>query len=176
MRPPGSFWEQGLKELAASLRPGSKVLEVGSYAGESAEIFLSSGNVSLLVAVDAWMDRLDMFDVHTRAAPMESVELEFDIRMSKFPGMVRKIKDDSRRASETLPDGAFNLVYIDSQHTEEHLLEELRLYMPKVAPGGFIGGHDYGNASYPGVKAAIERMLGTPDKVFRDTSWIKRRA
>ena len=45
---------------------------------------------------------------------------------------------------------------------------------PKVKPGGYIGGHDY-QKDWPGVVTAIHEIIGYPEKVFDDGSWIKQK-
>ena len=46
--------------------------------------------------------------------------------------------------------------------------------MPKIIDGGFIAGHDYGNAAVTceGVKPAVDELFGKPDVVFVDYSWL----
>jgi hypothetical protein len=44
--------------------------------------------------------------------------------------------------------------------------------MPLIKSGGFIGGHDY-HENWKGVVDGITELLGSPDMVFQDTSWIK---
>ena len=47
-------------------------------------------------------------------------------------------------------------------------------YLPKVKKGGIIGGHDYVNGGHlKGVYDAVNEIFGTPDKTFKDGSWIK---
>ena len=38
---------------------------------------------------------------------------------------------------------------------------------------GFIGGHDYMDY-FEGCVKAVDEVVGKPDKIFRDYSWIKR--
>ena len=71
------------------------------------------------------------------------------------------------------PDHSFDLVYIDANHDEEPFRQDLRMWKSKVRDGGILAGHDY-QGSWPGVIKVVDEVLGGPDKVYQDTSWIKR--
>jgi hypothetical protein len=45
------------------------------------------------------------------------------------------------------------------------------LWLPRVRPGGIIGGHDYIFGVWPDVVKAVNSKFGGPDVVFTDTSW-----
>ena len=79
---------------------------------------------------------------------------------SKFE-KVDKFKDES-----------MDLVYIDAKHDYESEKREIELYLPKIKNKGILAGHDYHHV-WPGVKKAVNFAVGTPDKVFRDTTWVK---
>jgi hypothetical protein len=49
---------------------------------------------------------------------------------------------DSVSASKLFPDGFFDFVYIDGDHSEV-VIEDVKAWYPKVAPGGMLSGHDW---------------------------------
>ncbi len=54
----------------------------------------------------------------------------------------------------------FDLVFLDADHSYEHVVADIMAWRPLVKPGGLITGHDWGNSDYPGVeRAATERLL-----------------
>lgn len=69
---------------------------------------------------------------------------------------------------------SLDAVYIDGCHTYDRVLNDIKNWIPKIKPTGFICGHDY--ISRPrngyGVIKAVGDLLGAPDKVYEDTSWI----
>ena len=65
-----------------------------------------------------------------------------------------------------------DLVYIDAKHDYESVKRDIELYLPKIKHKGILAGHDYHHV-WPGVKKAVNFAVGTPDKVFRDTTWVK---
>lgn len=61
---------------------------------------------------------------------------------------------DSLEAARLFDDGTLDLVFLDSDHTFEHVSKEIRLWLPKVKPGGILCGHDY-DQTQPGVVKAV---------------------
>jgi hypothetical protein len=66
----------------------------------------------------------------------------------------------------------FDFVYIDGMHTYDQVKKDIKNYLPFLREGGFIGGHDYADNKEQVVKA-VNEVIGQPDAVFQDTSWIK---
>lgn len=150
----------GLGDLIVFLKAegvGGKAVEVGSYAGESAEFF--ARHFSQLTAVDPWTF-------------LWRTERAFDERMKRHPN-IKKLKMKGCEAAPLFPDGTLDFVYIDADHRYASVRGDISLWLPKVRKGGMIAGHDYA-AREPGVLRAVHELLGKPDRVFRDTSWVKR--
>ncbi len=51
-----------------------------------------------------------------------------------------------------------DLLYIDSSHTREHTIAEVRAWQPYLRPGAPILFDDYTHPDYPGVREAIEEL------------------
>lgn len=45
-------------------------------------------------------------------------------------------------AMPSIPDGSLDFVYIDGNHSEEYVRQDIRLWWPKVKIGGMLAGHD----------------------------------
>ena len=64
-----------------------------------------------------------------------------------------------------------DLVYIDSIHQYENVLEDIKIWLPKIKPNGMIGGHDY--EYLPNVTKAVDKVFGKQNiETFKDTSWL----
>jgi predicted O-methyltransferase YrrM len=63
--------------------------------------------------------------------------------------------DVSDRAVAFCPDGA-DILFIDTSHYYPHTLQELRLYVPKVRPGGIVLLHDSDPAEWPDVPKSLD--------------------
>lgn len=68
------------------------------------------------------------------------------------------------RSSEAAPHiraESLSLVFLDGMHTEDIVAADCRAYWPKLVLGGILCGHDYGNKHHPGVKAAVDKWIGS---------------
>ena len=147
------------------------MVEIGSYAGDSAQIFAPA--CKELYCVDPWQNGYDPNDAASHLHPMHIVEKQFDNLVEMY-GNIIKFKKRSDEAVNLFNDAYFDLAYIDGEHTYDAVKEDIGLWMPKIKKTGWIAGHDYGSKHHPGVKKAVEEMVGTPDITFKDTSWLKK--
>ena len=138
--------------LSQSPALGSWV-EVGAYIGESATLlagFPQIAHVHLIeqsadhvTALRSKFSRFPNVHIHRATSPAAS---------SKFSGV--------------------DVVYIDADHSEVAVRADIAAWRERVRPGGWICGHDY-CGGWPGVKAAVDDLLGEP-QIFRDGSWLIR--
>ena len=161
---------EGLESLMKYVNPGSTFLEIGSYAGQSAEIFLKSEKVETLFCVDAWTNGYDDKD-GASSSDMILVEKAFDSRMEPFDNMT-KIKGWSYDVVSQFDDESLDVVYIDGTHTYDGVKRDIELYLPKVKKEGLICGHDYNTSPWEEVTEAIIEVLGKPHVKFADGSWL----
>lgn len=130
-----------------------KMLEVGSNYGVSTEVFAI--HFGLVHAVDLGFPQ------------------RFFDRLSKYNN-VMAISGRSPDVAKQFEDGTFDLIYIDAEHSYDSVKADILGWLPKVKKHGFIAGHDYSEQeSNGGVIKAVNEVLGEPDRVFEDTSWIK---
>jgi len=50
------------------------------------------------------------------------------------------------------------LLFVDSSHERAATVAEVRAWLPRLAPGGLVVLHDFGNPAYPGVAEAVEDL------------------
>jgi hypothetical protein len=161
---------QGLRDLISYMGNTSNMdmIEIGSYVGESTQIFC--GKFKTVTSIDPYINDYDPDDDACNYADFDLVYKEF----------IKNTKDIDnifhfRLTSDTfvsMYDTKVDFVYIDGLHTEEQVFKDIVNYKEYVKKGGYIGGHDY-HPRWKGVVNAIHEVLGEPDKVFQDGSWIK---
>jgi hypothetical protein len=151
--------------------------ELGSFAGEAAEVFAKYFDA--VHCVDPWDDPCG-------APSLAEIESSFDERMKAAGNIVKHIGTASDIAP-SVADGSLDFVYIDSgPHTYEGNLREIREWWPKVRSGGFLGGHDWEIPElhaadvFPGVEKSVTDFFGgIPHtyglQIFPDTSWVVRK-
>jgi len=64
----------------------------------------------------------------------------------------------SREAAGRVADGSQDFVFIDADHRYEAVVEDIRLWRPKVKAGGLLCGHDF-CAGWPGVMQAVRELF-----------------
>lgn len=169
LRPPGP-WREELIRFAATLPPGSIMAEIGTFAGESAEIFVASGKVRRLYCIDPWNTGPETFPPREY---MDEAEAAFDARHLRG---CFKLKMMSPQAAALLADGLLDAIYIDADHRYESVRSDLLAFRPKVKRGGIIAGHDWW---IPDVRRAIKEIMGgEPQALYRDGcpdgTWVYR--
>jgi len=156
------------------------MIEIGSYLGDSTLVFAE--HFRSVISVDPFIEDYDPDDDTCNYAPLSQVYDEFILRTKDNP-KIHLIRTTSDEAVEMIRNAAiklgakhlnvFDFVYIDGMHTYDQVKKDIKNYLPFLREGGFIGGHDYADNKEQVVKA-VNEVIGQPDAVFQDTSWIKR--
>ena len=133
---------------------GKRCAEIGVEQGHFATA-IAAGDPSSLLLVDPWChqdpliypDSSNVGDVRA-----EKFFQEVQQSLGKDP-RVTICRTFSVQASKMVADGSLDFVYIDAIHTKEAVLEDMACWLPKVAVGGWLCGHDY---QYPQVADAVK--------------------
>lgn len=169
----------GLSRLAALFDIGELMVEIGSFAGESTEIWLKSG--LFVHAIDPWSKSYEKeFYLHNGysgppAFSMLDIEKEFDKLLSQYPHHLTKKKGKDIDFYKDYKDESLIAVYIDSLKADTW--ETIIRWLPKVKKGGWLSGHDYNTDKVLGFNEVNEAVhkLGIP-LIFSDSSWAIQKA
>jgi hypothetical protein len=136
-----------------------KMVEIGSYMGESTCLFAGSNLFDTIWSVDIWrFDELEQI-YNSNIATL-------------YPDIIKSIKSLSSTAAKNWDRGLVDLVYIDASHDYDSAIEDIILWSKIVKPGGIISGHDYNKNVWPGVYKAVNECFSDRSiTVFCDTSW-----
>ena len=136
--------------------------EIGVKDGKHVAEILERVPQSTVVAVDPWA----IWSLPDPAA----CEAKFDKIAAKFPDRVTKHKMTGVEAAALYPDGWFDWVFIDDDHTYETTKANIDAWLPKVKPGGTFGGHDFDNG-FPGVDRAVREKFPDGFHIAPDHCW-----
>lgn len=75
---------------------------------------------------------------------------------------------DSARAAELYGARSVHFLFIDADHTREGVLRDIHAWLPKMAPGAIMAGHDIDS---PAVRAAVEEVFHSRYRV-QGRCWI----
>lgn len=147
--------------LVSSINRFSRFVEVGVYTGAScaflARQLKARGAPFDLYAVDLWdeVNKLTDYDRQINKAV-------YDAFMARLVADgtttdVTIVKEESAKAAARFPDHSLDFVFIDANHTYDHVIADIRAWKPKISPGGMLAGHDYGEPC--GVKQAVDELI-----------------
>jgi predicted O-methyltransferase YrrM len=164
------FGKEGLEDLISNISVKGKMIEIGTFTGESTVIF--GDHFKEVIGVDPMLPDYDPDDSTSQFDFNEVLDMFKDrTKDYKNISLVKKTSDD---AVNDFKEGEFDFVYIDGIHRYENVKQDIINYLPKIKKGGIIGGHDYVNSGHlKGVYDAVNEMFGKPDKTFKEGSWIK---
>lgn len=133
------------------LARGKRVLEVGSYFGLSTICIAQSAKS--VVAVDTHDGRATAIPQNTYETFRGNIERHGVKNVGAFVGTLAGY-------AENAPAGAFDLIFIDGDHSYEGVAADIGAALPLLAPGGLIAFHDYRSEIDPGVTRAVDELIG----------------
>ena len=82
----------------------------------------------------------------------------------------RLMRAPSSDVAEIVPDGYFDLVFIDADHRYEAVSQDIKTWLPKVRKGGWLSGHDHTKRT-PGVVQAVAEAFPNENCRQHATCW-----
>tara|TARA_B110000467_G_C18288471_1_gene463215 strand:+ start:15 stop:668 length:654 start_codon:yes stop_codon:yes gene_type:complete len=149
---------------------GLKMLEIGSYRGESTFMWASSGMFDEIICIDPYKGKTDNKNKYFDE-DWGTVKRDFWTNTRYFNN-IKLVQDFSYNVIDSYPNNYFDFIYIDASHEYDDVKKDIQISLPKVKENGLIGGHDY-QSEWPGVIKAVNERFKEPDLVFEDESWVK---
>ena len=141
--------------------------EIGVYKGDNAEFMLKILEPTMLYLIDPWNNFLD---TDSNEIIGETQYIETQQRLKEY-GNKRLIKRTSQEASKIIQD-ELDFVYIDADHHYDSIVNDLKLWYPKVKKGGVLAGHDY-HKSMEGIVKAVNEFYANNklQLMYAETDW-----
>lgn len=115
--------------------------EIGVWAGEFSEaICLAVPGVQLL-CVDPWRAYKTYNEKKNNQARLDGAYEDAKTRLHPYHCTFKRMT--SLEAADSVRDGWLDFVYIDGNHQEPFISQDLAAWAPKVRSGGIVAGHDY---------------------------------
>jgi predicted O-methyltransferase YrrM len=163
----GKFSTTGLLDMINHIGNTKEMtmIEIGAYIGESTCIFAE--NFKSVISIDPHLNYQEI-DANIYI-DFNIVKEEYLKNISKYDNVTYINKTSNDALSDIIK--KVDLVYIDGAHIYEQVKNDILNYIKLVKSGGIVAGHDYKDNL--DVTNAVNELLGTPDNVFLDSSWIK---
>lgn len=158
-----------LSELSKIPIRNGTMIEIGSYMGESTMLFAASGLFEKIYSIEPH-DGIEEFNERENITWVEVVN-EYELNTRYFDN-IELISDYSYNVVDRFDDNSIDFIYIDGRHDYESVKRDLELYLPKLKNNGIIGGHDYNPIEWSELCRAVNEVVGKPNRIFLDTSWI----
>ena len=148
-----------LGALANQVRPGGRIVEVGSFFGRTTCVMAQANPRAQVIAIDtfqeaAWTRR------YTRSSPAipNFSKSAFDKFTRGFPN----ISSISGASPESVSDWTqpIDMYFEDAVHGNPSLKNNLDFWKAHLRPGGILCGHDYGHR-FPDVKREVDAIAKT---------------
>lgn len=164
-------WHEVIDRLPSG---DATLVEVGVWRGDLTRRLLAALSRLRVVLVDPWTADNPAWQASgALLATCQQTELE-DIYqgvvalVAPCGDRVRILRQPSLEAAARVPDHSADAVFIDAVHSRESVQADITAWLPKVRPGGWIGGHDYGFPRFPGVALAVDAAF---PQVERGADW-----
>ena len=92
-------------------------------------------------------------------------ELHKNVLACGYGDTISLIIADSLTASRLFGDASLDWVHLDARHDYASVKADIRAWLPKVKPGGWLSGDDYDKLKWPEVVKAVGDLLP------RATAW-----
>lgn len=144
-------------------------VEIGSWEGCSSsfmavEIF-NSGKSIKFDCIDTWEGSIE--HINFDEIKNKSLYDTFIKNMKQVSGIYTPIRMTSVEGSKLYKDESLDFVFIDASHEYIDIKNDIISWLPKIKPGGYLGGHDI---YFDGVNKAVNELL--PNVDISLNSWL----
>ena len=170
----GWMSELELSYIADRASRSSVIVEIGSWRGRSA-VAWAQNTSGVVYCIDTWDINAfgdincpnDPADLHSRP---EWLLREF---MKNTAGLnnIIPIRTHSAIGAQIIAEMGIrpDTIFIDAGHEEWEITSDIEAWLPLLAEGGVLCGHDYGYEGWKAVKTVVDKMI--PQFKVIDTIW-----
>jgi Methyltransferase domain len=159
------------------------MVEIGVLRGLISRNVLEARKNVFLFMIDPWEaskpgDRY--YDSGDKNATKSQAEHDKDMRTARDIAKIyggnkaEIIRKRSLDAVKEITPGTIDFVFIDGDHSEEGVSEDIAAWRGMIRKGGWIGGHDYDHPEFPGVKKAVDEAFPSGIELDSERTWFYR--
>lgn len=143
-------------------------VEVGVAAGEYGAILAKANPQMEFYGVDPWMPYeggIDYMDKETFSKLYE----KYRQVIAPFPNY-KTMKEFSTDAVKKFEDNSLDFVYIDANHSEPFITQDITEWHKKVKVGGILSGHDYIRPANRGKKDFVCNVIEATHRFTKESN------
>jgi hypothetical protein len=169
-------YEEVIRLAIDKATDGAKFVEIGAWKGKSAAFagveILNSGKDITYYAVDHFLGseehRNPVSPHYDYASISGDLKAQYLVNIEPVKSVVKTLDMQSGEASKKFKKQSLDFVYIDGSHDFDSVCNDIETWLPKLKPGGMIGGHDY--TTHETVKQAVDTYFS--DLQIIGKSWL----
>jgi len=152
-------------ELLERIPVGATILEIGVFRGEFARDILRVAQPKELYLVDIWEGKWGSGDKdgnnYVEIGDMESVYLGL-VQQTIDKHNIHIVRSKSVSFLQSCQDNFFDVIYVDGDHTEEAVYNDMINSLAKIKPDGLLMGHDYHHQ----IEIAVNRFCRDHNQII----------
>lgn len=131
--------------------PNGKGVEVGTFKGEFSKDVLEVWGGTLFM-VDVWSPLGGEYNDLSNHGNYEQGLIYGEVIKNTrgYENRSVMVRASSELASTMFADESLDFVYIDANHAYDFVVQDIKLWYPKVKKGGYLCGHDYIDMNWNG--------------------------
>lgn len=116
-------------------------VEVGVAEGAYSEIICRANPQMQVYGIDPWADYVN-YNIYTKTNELKNMYNLATKRLAPYSNY-KIIRAFSMDAVTKFQDNSLDFVYLDANHQEPYITQDITEWFKKIKPGGIIAGHDY---------------------------------
>jgi len=169
-------YEDVYAEMLRHVPSGGTIVEIGAWLGRStaymAVEIANSGKQVRFYTVDTWLgspqEPIHMQIIRSHSGSIYELFLD-NMRRGKLLECVRPIHLPSTEAAHWFESSSVDFCFIDAAHDFASVRNDILAWLPKIKPGGFLGGHDVNGFK---VAPAVKSVLPWSEVRIVGASWL----
>lgn len=167
-------FEDIYREMVVRAPAQAHFVEVGAFLGKSTSFLgveiINSGKEIDLDVVDTFLGTSDTCSILREKMGSGNMFQQFKQNTRPIWRVLTVIPFSSLEAALRYEEHTLDFVFLDADHDYTAVSADIRAWLPKIRPGGYLGGHDY-LPDWPGVVRAVDEFFGERKQV-RGSSWL----
>jgi hypothetical protein len=153
-------------------------VEIGVWKATTSEKLLASLPKLFLHLIDRW-EVPPVGDSYWKGSLkiVNSPQSEFDAAYARTVAAVKPYRGRyeihkilSVEAAKLFKDGSLDFIFIDSDHSYEGCMTDVKVWLPKIKKGGTMFGHDFGN-NHGEVERVVREIFGRDFSLSYSKVW-----
>jgi hypothetical protein len=171
-------YEEVFKLAIDKAENGAKFVEIGAWKGKSTAFagveIINSGKDITFYAVDHFLGseehRNPVSDFYDFKCKSGELRTEYHANIEPVKSVVKTYDMTSAQASKMFKKASVDFIFLDGSHDFDSVCNDIEIWLPKLKPGGMIGGHDY--TTHPTVKQAVDSYFSDYQLQIIGKSWL----